>query len=195
MVNILQKEDPKLRKQAEEVKLEDIGSKRIKDILARMQEALESQDDGVAIAAPQIGESLRIFIMSRRVPELIAESKDKNRLKDGKMEEGKIKEKNKKEKFQDQIFINPKITKLSKEKEMMEEGCLSVRYLYGKVMRSKKATVQAIDENGKKFTMGGSGLVAQIFQHETDHLDGVLFTDEATDLEEIPPEKVVSSKN
>jgi peptide deformylase len=63
-----------------------------------------------------------------------------------------------------------------------------VRWLYGKTYRSKKATVEAYDENGRKFKMGGSGLLAQIFQHETDHLNGILFIDHAKDVkEELPP--------
>jgi peptide deformylase len=55
------------------------------------------------------------------------------------------------------------------------------------VERSEKATVTAYDENGKKFTRGGSGLLAQIFQHEIDHLNGILFIDKATDLIEVLP--------
>jgi peptide deformylase len=70
----------------------------------------------------------------------------------------------------------------------MEEGCLSVRYLYGKVRRSKKATIEAYNEHGKKFTAGASGILAQIFQHETDHLNGILFIDKAKQIEEILPE-------
>ena len=85
------------------------------------------------------------------------------------------------------IFINPKILKTSKEKIMADEGCLSVRWLYGKVKRSKKTLIRAYDENGKLFTLGGSGLLSQAFQHETDHLEGILFTDKVVDLEEIPP--------
>jgi peptide deformylase len=171
MIEILQKERKELRRVAEEVREEEIGTPKIKLIIERMQNALAEQEDGVAIAAPQIGENLRIFVMSKRVEEM---SKGEKNSKDAK----------------DKIFINPKLVKVSKEKEMMDEGCLSVRYLYGKVLRSKKATVEALDENGKKFRAGGSGIAAQIFQHETDHLDGVLFIDEATDLEEIPPEKL-----
>jgi peptide deformylase len=67
----------------------------------------------------------------------------------------------------------------------MEEGCLSVRYLYGKVSRGVKVTVEAYDETGKKFSKGGSGLIAQIYQHETDHLNGTLFIDKAKDLVEL----------
>src|SRR6185295_15811219 len=94
--------------------------------------------------------------------------------------EVKIKEK-------DLVFINPKISKLSRDKEWVPEGCLSVRWLYGRTYRSKKATVTAYDENGKKFVRGASGLLAQIFQHETDHLNGILFIDHAVDIKEELP--------
>lgn len=174
-VKILQKENPILRKIAKNVDLEDIKNGKINRIIEEMKEALESQDDGVAIAAPQIGYDLRIFVVSGKVEEIIKE------------EAGE--EFEPKKKYKDSIFINPVIKKTSKEKRWVEEGCLSVRYLYGKVERSTKTTVEALDENGKKFTRGGSGLMAQIFQHEIDHLDGVLFTDKAEGLEEIPPTK------
>ena len=71
----------------------------------------------------------------------------------------------------------------------MEEGCLSVRYVYGKVTRPEKVTLEALDQNGKKFSRGFSGLLAQIVQHENDHLNGILFTDKATDLQEISHEE------
>jgi peptide deformylase len=69
----------------------------------------------------------------------------------------------------------------------MEEGCLSLRWLYGKVKRSARVTVEAYDEEGKKFSRGAGGLLAQIFQHEIDHLNGRLFIDTATDVVNIPP--------
>jgi peptide deformylase len=172
MIEIVQKEKPILRQVAQEVPVQDIGNAKIKKIIKKMQQALEEQDDGVAIAAPQVGEALRIFVVSKKVFEMM---KGDGR-KDG-------------EKFDDMVFVNPKLLKLSREKTEADEGCLSVRYLYGKVLRSKKATVQALDEKGEKILVGGSGLVAQIFQHEMDHLDGVLFIDKAKDLEEIPPQK------
>lgn len=96
--------------------------------------------------------------------------------------------KNTEEKNADVVFINPRILKHSRKTEWMEEGCLSVRYLYGKVKRSEKVLITATNENGVEFEMGGSGLLAQIFQHETDHLDGTLFIDKAKDLQDIPPE-------
>src|SRR3989339_650585 len=71
--------------------------------------------------------------------------------------------------YKDMVFINPKILKISKKQMLTEEGCLSVRWLYGKVKRAEKTLIKAYDENGKFFTFGGSGLLSQAFQHETDH--------------------------
>jgi peptide deformylase len=84
------------------------------------------------------------------------------------------------------VFINPEIIKASKVKKSMRgEGCLSVRFTYGTTKRFDKATVKALDEQGKEFIMDGSGLLAQIFQHEIDHLNGILFIDHAHDIREM----------
>ena len=88
------------------------------------------------------------------------------------------------------MFINPKITKTSKKIEEMHEGCLSVRWIYGKTKRYSRVTLEAYDENGNKFSFGASGLISQIFQHETEHLDGILFIDEGYDFEEYTAEQV-----
>jgi peptide deformylase len=174
MVSIVQKENELLREKAKTVPIKGITSAPIKKILKDMQKALIEQDDGVAIAAPQIGVSLRIFIVSGKIF-------DEEFAKDDYV-------RNMKHTHPDAVFINPEITKLSREKKFMPEGCLSVRWLYGDVKRSTRATVQAYDEHGKKFERGAGGLLAQIFQHETDHLDGVLFIDKARALQEVIPE-------
>jgi peptide deformylase len=171
MIKIVQNGEKVLRDVAKEIKISEIGSPKIKAVIKKMTEALNAENDGVAIAAPQIGESLRIFIVSGRAFDI---------------EEG-IYDENKKPVANDLVCINPVITKLSRDKSEMDEGCLSVRYLYGKVKRSEKASITAYDENGKKFSRGGSGLLAQIFQHETDHLDGILFIDKAKDVVDLPP--------
>jgi peptide deformylase len=170
MIPILQQHEPVLREIAQEVPLKDITSAKIKKVLKDMKTALDSQEDGVAIAAPQIGVPLRIFIISGAVIDMLKKGAEKRDPT-----------------VPDLVFINPEITKLSKAAEWMEEGCLSVRYLYGKVKRSIKASVVAYDEHGNKFERGGSGIMAQIFQHETDHLSGTLFIDKAKDIEDIPP--------
>ncbi len=171
MKTIVQKESPVLRSLAERVNVSDIATAKIQTLLQDLKQALDSQKDGVAIAAPQIAVPLRVFVVSGRAIQ--------NTSKDADQSE-KI--------YPDLIFINPEIVKLSRKRDVLEEGCLSVRYLYGKVSRAEKATVKAYDENGKLFTRGATGLLAQIFQHEVDHLNGILFTDKATDIHEILPE-------
>lgn len=170
-IKILQRDSPVLREVAAEVPIKDIKSKRVQAVIEKMMKAVNQEEDGVAIAAPQIGESLRIFVVAGRAFAL----NDKGE-KDGKT-------------YPDAVFVNPKLVKLSRKKSKMEEGCLSVRWLYGLVERSERAVVRAYDENGKKLERGASGLMAQIFQHEVDHLDGVLFIDKATHVEDLPPEK------
>ena len=185
MVKILQKEAPVLREIAKPVTEDMFGTPELAKILKDMSSALASQDDGVAIAAPQIGVSLRIFVVAGDIFELMhangdeaSNETDVNNTRT-----------NPEARRPDIVFINPEIIKLSREKEVMEEGCLSVRPLYGNTVRSKKARVRAQDAEGKTFELGGAGLLAQIFQHETDHLEGILFSDHATDLRDIIEEK------
>ncbi|MDQ3089643.1 MAG: peptide deformylase [bacterium] len=165
---ILDKDNPILRAHSKDVAIKDIKSKAIQSVIKNMKDALNEQDDGVAIAAPQIGENLNIFIVSKKAFELIKGNK-KNII------------------LEDMVFINPQIIKFSKKRKAMEEGCLSVRWLYGKVERSEKVHIRAYDESGDIIERGSTGLLAQIFQHEIDHLNGILFIDKAKDLEEIPP--------
>lgn len=172
MIKIIQKGNKTLQETAKTVPIEDITSDHIKKVLADMKEALDSQEDGVALAAPQINIPLQIFIVSERAFSL----GDENEKTDKDIKE-----------LEHLIFVNPKIIKLSKKKAWMEEGCLSVRWLYGLTKRSLNATVEAYDEHGRKFTRGAGGLLAQIFQHETDHLNGILFTDHAKEIEEVLP--------
>ena len=74
------------------------------------------------------------------------------------------------------VFINPKITHTKGEHEV-EEGCLSFPNQYAKVVRPKELTVEALDRDGKKFTLKAKDLLAQAIAHEVDHLEGVVFTD------------------
>lgn len=174
MVEIIQNGNKILREIAQEVVISEIKKPEIQKVIADMNCALDSQCDGIAIAAPQIGASLRIFIIPKRVFDDGVFSiviKSANKLKE------KIN--------QNLIFINPVIMRLSKDKKLMEEGCLSVRPIFGNVRRATRATIEAYNGKGDKFVMEGTGLLAHIFQHEVDHLDGVLFIDKAKDLREI----------
>jgi peptide deformylase len=177
MKEIVQKNDWVLRENTKEIPIREIATPKIKKVLREMSLALRGQGDGVAIAAPQIGYPLSVFVVSGKIFH-----------KDFVKGMGEFEKIPKKEIPKDLIFINPKISKLSREKEWVPEGCLSVRWLYGKTFRSTKATVTAYNENGKKFTRGASGLLAQIFQHETDHLKGILFIDHAKDIKEELPQ-------
>jgi len=76
-------------------------------------------------------------------------------------------------------IFNPKITQTSEEKILLEEGCLSVPGLYGQVPRYEKLTLECQDQNGKKKKIKAWGLLAHVFQHETDHLNGKLYIDTA----------------
>ena len=172
MVKIVAKDNPVLRGRAETVKISEIKSAKIQKILKAMSVALAREADGVALAAPQISLSLRIFIITGKLLEVEPPFGGST---------------SKSQSTPDLVFINPQITKTSKRKVAMEEGCLSVRWWYGEVKRADKVTITAYNEQGRKFTRHGTGLWAQIFQHETDHLDGVLFTDKADNLREIDP--------
>jgi peptide deformylase len=167
MVKILQKDEAVLRKVAPAVTPAEFGSTALKKIIADMTSALEKEDDGVAIAAPQIGISKRIFIISHRAFESGSKAKKP---------------------AADVVCINPEIMSMSKDKKLVPEGCLSVRWLYGNTRRASRAKIKAHDVDGKEFIMNNSGLLAQIFQHEIDHLNGILFIDHAKDVKDLPPE-------
>lgn len=88
----------------------------------------------------------------------------------------------------EQVFINPQIIKRNGSEES-EEGCLSLPEIYGPVTRAEKITVEAFDLSGQEFAMELSGIHARVVQHESDHLDGVMFTDRVTEdvLGELTP--------
>jgi len=150
---VLQAGHKLLRIVSKSVPLEIINTPPLNQLLSRMKKVLLKEKDGVALAAPQIGINLRLFVVNQTT------------------EAG--------------IYINPIIIKCSSKKQNFHEGCLSVRNIYGNIRRSEKVTVLALDETGRKFTRGASGLLAEIFQHEIDHLDGILFVDNAKNLQEI----------
>lgn len=172
---IVQDGDPILRRIADTVPEKDFGTPELTATVDRMLAALDKERDGVAIAAPQLGIPLRIFVVrhERLHPDGSPESLEP--------EIG--------------VYINPEIIKASRRSIPMEEGCLSVRRIYGKTMRHERATVRARHLDGRLFERGGGGILAQAFQHEIDHLDGILFIDHATDLVEISEEQYEQARN
>ncbi len=157
MATLVPENHPALHTMAEEVTLEEFKDGTVAKIVKDLRAAIKTYKvDGytaVAIAAPQIGVSKRVFIIEDQ-------SKDEDRLPTV-------------------VAVNPRFTKLSKKSHLVGEGCLSIPDRYGLVRRSTNVTLEAYDENGDKFTRGAGGLLAQIMQHEYDHLDGILFTDRA----------------
>ena len=105
------------------------------------------ETNGVGLAGPQAGVGLRIFVVSV----------------DGKKENAKV-------------YINPEI-ETSGGLAAIEEGCLSLPGISGKIKRYKKCTVTAMDLEGRRFTEEGEGLLARVFQHEFDHIEGMLIKD------------------
>ncbi|PIR69844.1 MAG: peptide deformylase [Candidatus Niyogibacteria bacterium CG10_big_fil_rev_8_21_14_0_10_46_36] len=169
--------DPVLRKKAEEVKKEDIRSPDTQSLIRTMAEVLLESENGVGLAAPQIGAPLRVFIVLKKVLTLSEEKKDQEEAR-------------KKDPLSEvDIYINPEIKNRSKTTIIMDEGCLSVPRMYGKIKRFEKVTLRAYNERGESMERGASGLLAEIFQHEVDHLNGILFIDSAKDVKEFAPPK------
>lgn len=155
MAKLVPENHPALHTIAEEITQEDFDSglvaKTIKDLKAALKSYSVEGFTAVAIAAPQIGISKRLFIIEDQ-------SSDRDALPC-------------------LVAINPHILKTSKKTHVVGEGCLSLPNQYGEVRRHKNVTMQALDENGTSYERGAGGLLAQIIQHENNHLDGILFTD------------------
>ena len=163
--------NPVLREIARDIPLSEIESPRIKKLILEMKKLLSKEEHGVALAAPQVGESLRLFVVSGKALQRRAA-----RYADEDLEEtGEPLP-------DDAVYINPTILRMSRGKKNKHEGCLSIRGAWGIVPRVEKVTISYYDEKGAKHTRGASGLLAHIFQHEIDHLQGILYTDKAKDL-------------
>ncbi len=177
---IIKEPSPVLRQHAHDIDVHDIASKRIQDLIASMKLTLAQTPDGVGLAAPQVDESLRIFIVSEEAEEI-------DRTRD--MPRDRANQPSKDEErpypvrdWKYYVFINPRIISKSRKKLDGPEGCLSVPGMFGSIKRCEKITVQAWNEHGKKFTRGAARFFARVMQHELDHLEGTLFIDNATHL-------------
>ncbi len=143
--------DPILRRKAHRVeKIDRDTRKLIEDMVETMRAA-----PGVGLAAPQVGISSRIFVV----------------------EFGSEEDETKPKKLY--ALINPELTVIGDEKVTAVEGCLSVPGLVGEVERYLKVQVKALNKNGLPVKINASGWLARIFQHELDHLDGIVYSDRA----------------
>ena len=146
-------ENPVLRRKAKKiVKITAEHRKLIEDMIETMREA-----PGVGLAAPQVGISERLIVVE------YAEGEDEE---DAPPKKKKL-----------YVVLNPEIVAASEEMVQGTEGCLSVPGWVGDVMRHEAIVVRGLNRNGQKFKLEAEGWLARIFQHEIDHLDGVLYID------------------
>jgi peptide deformylase len=146
--------DPVLKREADEIVK---GEFDVKQLAEQMFDTMYNAS-GVGLAAPQIGKSIRMFVID-------AEGFDEEECKGFK-----------------KVFINPEILEESEEEWAFEEGCLSIPGVREDVWRPEWIKVNYFDEDWKEHTIELDGINARVFQHEYDHIDGILFTDHINGL-------------
>ena len=152
--------NPLLRRVARDLSLEEITSAQFRTLLQDMAETMHHKQ-GIGIAAPQIGESVQAALIeidsgSERYPG--------------------------QEAFGMRVFVNPRISVLDAEEQGFWEGCLSVPNLRGYVERPRRIRVDYLDEHAQPRVVEAEGFLATVFQHELDHLQGVLYVDRIRDM-------------
>ena len=155
--------DPVLRKKAVEITSD---YPNLKELIANMQETMYNAS-GVGLAAPQIGKAIRLFVIdaSPFAEDEELSASDKKTLKDFK-----------------KVFINARILEEEGTEWPFNEGCLSIPDIREDVYRKSKVHIQYQDEDFNTHTEVLEGLAARVFQHEYDHIEGVLFTDKLSSL-------------
>lgn len=146
--------DPVLKKKAREIEKGELDVKQLSEDMFETMEAAS----GIGIAAPQIGKSLRMFVVDGRP------------IEDEDMEEFK------------KVFINPQILEETGDEWAFEEGCLSIPNIREDVFRNERLTIRYFDENWVEHEETYDGMKARIIQHEYDHIEGILFTDHLSPL-------------
>lgn len=144
-------DDPILRQKAKEIAA---NSKDLQTLIDDMFETMYN-GAGVGLAAPQIGESVRLFVIDADV---MTEDSDEPDL-------GPV------------VFLNPVIVNHSEANVAKEEGCLSIPGIRESVSRPESITIEYLDRNFSTSKLEVSGWISRVIQHELDHLDGILFID------------------
>jgi peptide deformylase len=153
--------NPVLRQKAKHLTKDEILSDEIQDLIKNMRHTLLNRDYGIGIAAPQVGKSVALSVIELRATRTRPNLPRKDWIS--------------------MVIINPEIIKSYEKSEEMWEGCLSLDNVFAKVPRYKKVRVKYQDEKAKTHEKELDGLLAQVFQHETDHLNGILFVDKVKD--------------
>ena len=155
--------DPVLKRVAVDI---DKDYPNLSELIENMYETMYNAY-GVGLAAPQIGLSIRLFLVdaSPFADDEELSEKERESLKDFK-----------------KTFINPKILEEEGDEWVFNEGCLSIPDVREDVFRKPKLTIQYQDENFNTHTETYEGIVARVIQHEYDHIEGILFTDKLSPL-------------
>jgi peptide deformylase len=148
---------PVLRTRAQSLDPSEIGDPMLQRLIDDLFDTM-GEYQGIGLAAPQVHQSLRLFVAGVDDP---------------------------KEKLPPVVMINPEIERVGSTTEEDWEGCLSVPDLRGRVPRATDIRINALDRHGQVLSMTASGFPARVIQHETDHLDGLLFLDRMTSLESL----------
>ena len=151
---------PVLRARARTLERADLKSAAVQQLIDDMIETM-AEYHGVGLAAPQVHEGLRIFVASL------------DEAKDGEPQAEPL------------AIINPEIAVLSSDIVEDWEGCLSIPDVRGRVPRAREIKVRALDRNGERVELYTHDFPARVIQHETDHLDGILFFDRMRSLESL----------
>lgn len=152
---------PVLRQKARPV---DAVTENVRAVADRMLELMR-QAQGIGLAAPQVGLNWRLFVVDIASTEDHPLDADPPEATDG-----------------PQVYINPVLSNPVGPPSPMEEGCLSLPEIRGDVLRPPVITIRALDASGRPFTQTAGGLLARCWQHEMDHLDGVLILDRMTQM-------------
>jgi peptide deformylase len=147
--------DPVLRSPAREVTLDELRSESVQRLIDDMIDTMHEYH-GVGLAAPQVHEGMRFFVA------LLEEDPDS--------------------KTDATVVINPEIVPQGEAREDGWEGCLSIPDIRGRVPRAREIKVRGFDRTGARLELNAHDFPARVIQHETDHLDGVLFFDRMTSL-------------
>ena len=157
---------PVLRARARAVEPSEIRSPRIQQLIDDMFETMHEYH-GVGLAAPQVHESLRLFVAG------FPPSRDRKEDED------------EADRFPEVVLINPEVRPEGTETIEDWEGCLSIPDIRGRVPRARQVIVRAFDRRGKPVEIRAAGFSARVIQHETDHLDGILFFDRMRSFESL----------
>ncbi|MEM8873778.1 MAG: peptide deformylase [Planctomycetota bacterium] len=157
-VRVILYPDPRLKKVSEPVADDEFGP-RLRTLVERMFELMR-EHEGVGLAAPQVGVNKRLFVMNAS---LKTENPDEP----------------------DRVYINPVLSEPGGENEPFKEGCLSLPEINVNVTRPTALRIQARDIDGNEINETADGFITRVWQHETDHLDGILITDKMSPVEKM----------